>query len=369
MISKRIGISLYEKRIQLANGIEGNGLELWRRLFTDYEGGDEYVQLDGRTNLQNVKAITSTCNITDKLDDWQHQMLKYGGDIGPVTRHTMLLKILPESVRQKVLENDKLVGTDSIIAWIRKTHVWHRSEDILKKRHGAVSAITGATQAPVPGTGCDVSPNGAAPPTVNKELVDAVIAAVQGRRPGGRAKGGGKGGSRGQSPNPARSSFPKGNCYHCNKPGHGRTSKGDRPGCPEFAKIIEKNGGKLPEGYKGAFEKHVEDYKKKHGGKGVNAINDEELLQWLAEDDSESSDDDSVGGMPCGAIWRKPPPRHTCNPFHVEPPCTLIDTPLNNTFKPISEDDDSTSSDGPAWINEVSVEDAADSPPPKEQEE
>ena len=52
-LSKRLGPTLYSNRIPLAHGVEGNGFELWRRLFCDNEGGDRVVQLDGRTELQN----------------------------------------------------------------------------------------------------------------------------------------------------------------------------------------------------------------------------------------------------------------------------------------------------------------------------
>ena len=63
----------------MANGVEGNGFELWRRYFFEFEGSDEYIQLDGRTKLQTFDPITDTHGLIDKLDDWQHQMLKYGG--------------------------------------------------------------------------------------------------------------------------------------------------------------------------------------------------------------------------------------------------------------------------------------------------
>ena len=50
-MSKRLGIGLYEKRVQLAGGMDGNGLELWRALLNEYEGGDEFVKLGDRSDL------------------------------------------------------------------------------------------------------------------------------------------------------------------------------------------------------------------------------------------------------------------------------------------------------------------------------
>ena len=100
----------------MANGVEGNGFELWRRYFFEFEGSDEYIHLDGRTKLQTFAPITDTHGLIDKLDDWQHQMLKYAGDIGTLTRYTIFLKMLPPAVRQDVIKNDVLKDVDSTIA-------------------------------------------------------------------------------------------------------------------------------------------------------------------------------------------------------------------------------------------------------------
>ena len=125
--------------------MDGNGLELWRALYNEYEGGDEFVKLGGRTDLQNFEKITSTVGITQKLADWQHAILLHGGDIGIVTRRTMLLKILPESLRNDVLKQ-KIYDPDAIIAWIKESQTWNRSEEIMKKRKGSVSAVLASAE-------------------------------------------------------------------------------------------------------------------------------------------------------------------------------------------------------------------------------
>ena len=76
----------------MAGDVEGNGFELWRQLFAQFEGGDEVMKLDGRTNLQNFPIITSKAGITDTFRDWRSQMLKYGTDIGKATKRTMFLR-------------------------------------------------------------------------------------------------------------------------------------------------------------------------------------------------------------------------------------------------------------------------------------
>ena len=44
--------SMYRRRTALAGGEFGNGMEMWRRLFMDYPGGDSAVDLNGIRRLQ-----------------------------------------------------------------------------------------------------------------------------------------------------------------------------------------------------------------------------------------------------------------------------------------------------------------------------
>ena len=344
LISDKSGKNIYERRITLAHGNEGNGFELWRKLFTDYEGGDEVIQNDGRTRLQTFPVISNKRELIDRCDDWQEMCSMYGRDIGHASRRTMLLRILPDDIRADVLKQPGLPTTEDIIAWLRRTTAWDRSEMLLKHRHKkSISAVMPATDAPGPG-----GPSIDAPiPTVDV-IVEAVVAAL------GKGKGKGKGNrksdNRSRSPSPssrARSSFPKDSCYHCGKEGHSRTAneKTGRKGCPEFAALLKKNGGKLPAGYKGAFEKHVEAFKKGH----VNALTADELSRQLQPYDSE--DDSSDDEMPrCNAFWQTVGPEPCCNPFGADTtefpplpssrlPCTPIggDVPLVNRFSPLNE--------------------------------
>ena len=50
-LSPRLGDSVYSSRIQKAGGEDRNGLELWRRLYMDTEGGAEQVALSGLRRL------------------------------------------------------------------------------------------------------------------------------------------------------------------------------------------------------------------------------------------------------------------------------------------------------------------------------
>ena len=68
----------------------------------------------------------------------------------------MLLKVLLERIRKDVLKRSDLVSVESIIAWIRKQLVWEKSEDIIKKSHRPVDAITHRLDLPAPGADADI---------------------------------------------------------------------------------------------------------------------------------------------------------------------------------------------------------------------
>ena len=43
---------MYTRRTQIAGGEFGNGFELWRRLFNEYQGGSDAVEFGGMRRLQ-----------------------------------------------------------------------------------------------------------------------------------------------------------------------------------------------------------------------------------------------------------------------------------------------------------------------------
>ena len=49
--------------------IEGNGLELWRRLFTQYQGSDELIKMAGRARLLDYPQVKPMGKLNDHIDD------------------------------------------------------------------------------------------------------------------------------------------------------------------------------------------------------------------------------------------------------------------------------------------------------------
>ena len=82
-----IGPSLYSRRTKFSPQIEGNGLELWRTLVSEYQGSDELIKMAGRARLldflraKRLKRLTATSAIgwtscTALVMRWGHQRFK-----------------------------------------------------------------------------------------------------------------------------------------------------------------------------------------------------------------------------------------------------------------------------------------------------
>ena len=80
-LSSVISDTLYPGREALAGGEEGNGLELWRNLFWEHEGGDTAVQIHG---IRSFHAFPKCSNIKDlniHLGQWFKLRAQYAFDM------------------------------------------------------------------------------------------------------------------------------------------------------------------------------------------------------------------------------------------------------------------------------------------------
>ena len=62
--------SLYRRRRQLSGGVMGNGFEMWRWLFNEFQGGSDAIKLGGARRLQEWPRCTRLENLSAHLDDW-----------------------------------------------------------------------------------------------------------------------------------------------------------------------------------------------------------------------------------------------------------------------------------------------------------
>ena len=64
-----LGDGLYRRRTQLSGGSKGNGFEMWRWLYQEYQGGSDAVNLGGTRRLQDWSRCTKLESLSQHLDE------------------------------------------------------------------------------------------------------------------------------------------------------------------------------------------------------------------------------------------------------------------------------------------------------------
>ena len=104
---KFLGPKLYAKRRTLCGGLEGNGFQLWKQLFTDYEGGDQIVQNAARDELMHFQPIPDA-QLVDGLDKFLELFDKYGQGLPHEFIVTHLKSIFPSKFKEKPLDRPEV---------------------------------------------------------------------------------------------------------------------------------------------------------------------------------------------------------------------------------------------------------------------
>ena len=115
-----IGPKLYQRRTRMGQQIEGNGLELWRKIHSEFAGSDHLMQVAGRTKLQDYPAITSMKDVQHRLEEWVHLFYQFGEGITAEHANTMLVRILPRDIRTEVYRRPEVEPIDllRLIDWV-----------------------------------------------------------------------------------------------------------------------------------------------------------------------------------------------------------------------------------------------------------
>ena len=127
--------SMYTRRTQISNGEFGNGFELWRRLFLEFQGGSDAVEFGGVRRLLDFPKCESLTKLSEHIDDWLDVLSNYGTELAscPTLLRNMLLGILPRSLEQEIL--DKAHRPDfktyqGIIAFCRQKVTQARTKEL-----------------------------------------------------------------------------------------------------------------------------------------------------------------------------------------------------------------------------------------------
>ena len=114
---EHINDGLYKRRFQLCGGERGNGLEMWRWLYAEFQGGSEAVRLGGSRRLQEWPRCNKLDQLNSHLDDWVECLQTHGTELlqAPGMLRTMLLGIVPAEYEDELLTNPQIKSWQSII--------------------------------------------------------------------------------------------------------------------------------------------------------------------------------------------------------------------------------------------------------------
>ena len=248
---------MYESRLEKAKE-DRNGIELWRKLYVTHEGGAKQVVVSGMSSLHTFPPCANVDDLSDWLGLWNTCRLKYGQYIPEEHLKVMLEERLPATVAKDIrdlriptlegvlnhLEAESVRLNDTKIAQLHSQRI---KNSISKKR---VNAVTSDVNDDDDSSSDVVRLDSKVDALVEQvsQLVSAIGPRPSGVKPSAKPKPGPKTSAVKRSNLPTPSPSFKG-CWHCLSEDHVRRK------CPDFQKILKANGGKLPKGYEGAFEK------------------------------------------------------------------------------------------------------------------
>ena len=114
---------MYRRRIPLAGGEQGNGFEMWRLLYQEYQGGTEAVEFGGVRRLQEFSRCTDIKKLNDHIDDWLDVLSNFGAELEQCPRmlKSMVLNIIPKAYEDELLTKpEHCFSYHAIIAWCRQ---------------------------------------------------------------------------------------------------------------------------------------------------------------------------------------------------------------------------------------------------------
>ena len=315
--------SIYNNRNVLAGG-HNNGLELWRSLFVKHEGGADQVELGGMESLHTFPKCDKVESLQFWIGKWNEVKEAYGSGISDAHLRSMFINILPPTVQKDVRENRELNTLQRCIDHVLSDLGRLNDAQLSKMHSDRLRQSLSSTQRISPVLEYEErqeQPSQPKPDDQMKDLINAlsskmenmVAAAVA--RPKARAQ-----------PKRAQSDFAKfgDRCLHCGSDKHRARD------CPVKKSLIEKNGGKLPVGYKSAFDKWREKQ-----SKPVAPLVDVEDVEDM--DEFSETDLEPVWCLPQCAITES----HACRV--CDPPSFEHPNSFAAIFDDIEDDEDDES--------------------------
>ena len=114
--------STYKRRNQLCGGEPGNGLEMWRYLYQEFQGGSDAVHRGGARRLQEWPRCNNLSQLAGHLDDWVGCLQTHCSELlhAPgMVRRTMLLGVVPTEYEDELLSKPHIKSWQEIVRWCK----------------------------------------------------------------------------------------------------------------------------------------------------------------------------------------------------------------------------------------------------------
>ena len=93
-IRSNITDTVHIRCLTLTMNEDDNGLELWRMLFLENEGGAEQVEIAGMTDLHSFPSCPSAADVLHYTDPWNITRMKHGNDLPDAHLRQMFLNMV-----------------------------------------------------------------------------------------------------------------------------------------------------------------------------------------------------------------------------------------------------------------------------------
>ena len=291
-IGKNVSDVLYGNRSAMASGPD-NGIELWRSYYVKHEGGADQVELGGIDSLHSFPQCTKVEDLGFWIGKWIEVKDQYGQGMSDIHLRSRFLNILPEAVKKDVRETKGLESLQLMINHVQKDlgrlndlKLSKLHSDRLRQSLGQSTRVHAIIEGEEPAAvGPKQEDHFQSLINALTSKLDNIVAAVnQPRRNQATDPRGGNRQQQRKDRGPSDFAKFKG-CLHCG----GNHLVND---CGTKQKLLAENDGKLPAGFKSAFDK----WKAKQPAK-VAALNDADL-----QDSDQEDEDQMVWAVPCSVI-------------------------------------------------------------------
>ena len=107
LIGSNITNTVHMRRLRLTMNEEDNGLELWRMLSLEKEGGAEQVKIAGMNDLHSFPQCPSAADVVHYTGQWNITRMKHGNDLPDAHLRQMYLNMLPEKIASDIRDKSE----------------------------------------------------------------------------------------------------------------------------------------------------------------------------------------------------------------------------------------------------------------------